>query len=167
MGCIGRCPSDNIQRGLLRCLHHTICQELGVGRWNAATQKCGVTDGRLSVPQHPAQYALSRTRPVPGLGFIFPLWEEGVIISALWPRLGLCRSLLFRMSQSRETPKRKSLTERTDPRYDKEEKPLRPCITAVLTPKAVASDAACRGVQLNAVVKRRYRNSLPKTEGID
>lgn len=29
-GCTGSCLSDDLQRGFLRCLHHTICRELGV-----------------------------------------------------------------------------------------------------------------------------------------
>ena len=44
---------------------------------------------------------------------------------------------------------------------------LSPHLEAVLTPRAVASDAACREVKINTVVKRKYQNSLLKAAGID
>lgn len=129
-------------------------------------QRCGVTGCFQFLS------TLHSMRPIPDqirhcAGFhLPPFGKQELPFLLLRPRLSLCRSATFKMSQSREAPKQKLLAERTEPRCGREKRPPSPHIAAVLTPKAVASAAACREVKVNAVVMRRYRIPCQKLRAL-
>lgn len=150
-GCMGGCLSDDLQSGFLRCLHHTTCQELGVGRRSAFSPALGGVEGEGVTGCFQFLTTLHSMRPIPDqthhcAGFhLPPFGKQELPFLLLRPRLSLCRSATFKMSQSREAPKQKLLTERTEPRCGREKRPPSPHIAA-----------ACGGVKVNAVVMRRY-----------
>lgn len=156
-GCMGGCLSDDLQSGFLRCLHHTDLPGTGGGETECCLSSAGGGTGCFQFLS-----TLHRMRPVldqthHSAGFhVPPFGKQELPFLLLRPRLSLCRSATFNMSQSREAPKQKLLTERTEPRCGREKRPPRPHIAAGLTAKAVASAAAFRGVKVNAVEMGRY-----------